>query len=150
MTSVADHYQTLGVMPEAEQIVITAAYRALASRYHPDRWKGDKDEATRMMSKINVAYGVLGDAEKRKAYDASRAPARSAFSEQTDETEDAFEEAIHDYDERWETACSVYPDLKTLRDKLAKTSRALAFGSLRRKNSLNLTRFQRQIFGNQI
>ena len=127
MTSVADHYQTLGVMPEAEQIVITAAYRALASRYHPDRWKGDKDEATRMMSKINVAYGVLGDAEKRKAYDASRGPARSAFSEQTDETEDAFEEAIHDYDERWETACSVYPDLKTLRGNLAKTSRALAF-----------------------
>lgn len=127
MTSVADHYQTLGVMPEAEQIVITAAYRALASRYHPDRWKGDKDEATRMMSRINVAYGVLGDAEKRKAYDASRGPARSAFSEQTDETEDAFEEAIHDYDERWETACSVYPDLKNLREKLAKTSRILAF-----------------------
>ncbi len=127
MTSAADHYQTLGVMPEAEQIVITAAYRALASRYHPDRWKGDKDEATRMMSKINVAYGVLGDPEKRKAYDASRGHSRSAFSEQTDETEDAFEEAIHDYDERWETACSVYPDLNKLRSTLAQTSRTLAF-----------------------
>ena len=127
MTSAADHYQTLGVMPEAEQIVITAAYRALASRYHPDRWKGDKDEATRMMSKINVAYGVLGDPEKRKAYDASRGHSRSAFSEQTDETEDAFEEAIHDYDERWETACSVYPDLNKLRSTLTQTSRTLAF-----------------------
>jgi len=127
MTSVADHYQTLGVMPQAEQIVITAAYRALASRYHPDRWKGDKDEATRMMSKINVAYGVLGDAEKRKAYDASRGSTRSSFNAQTDEAEDAFEEAIHDYDERWETACSVYPDLNKLRSTLTQTSRTLAF-----------------------
>ena len=72
-------------MPEAEQVVITAAYRALASRYHPDRWKGDTNEATEMMSKINVAYGVLGDLEKRKAYDASRMSNRSAFSEQTEE-----------------------------------------------------------------
>ena len=114
-------------MPQAEQIVITAAYRALASRYHPDRWKGDKDEATRMMSKINVAYGVLGDAEKRKAYDASRGSTRSSFNAQTDEAEDAFEEAIHDYDERWETACSVYPDLNKLRSTLTQTSRTLAF-----------------------
>ncbi len=127
MTSVADHYQTLGVMPEAEQIVITAAYRALASRYHPDRWTGDKDEATRMMSKINVAYGVLGDAEKRKAYDAERGAARSTFSESTDEAEAAFHDAIQVYEERWKVACSVYPDLSELRKRLSKTSRALSF-----------------------
>ena len=114
-------------MPQAEQIVITAAYRALASRYHPDRWKGDKDEATRMMSKINVAYGVLGDAEKRKAYDASRGSTRSSFNAQTDDAEEAFEEAVHDYDSRWDIACVVYPDLKNLRARLSKTSRALSF-----------------------
>ncbi len=114
-------------MPGAEQIVITAAYRALASRYHPDRWKGDKDEATRMMSKINVAYGVLGDTDKRKAYDASRGSTRSAFNEHTDEAEEAFAESIHDYDEKWEIACSVYPSLETLKSRLSRTSSALAF-----------------------
>ena len=127
MTSSGDHYQTLGVMPGAEQIVITAAFRALASRYHPDRWKGDKDEATRMMSNINVAYSVLGDAEKRKAYDASRANNRSSFNTQTDDADDAFDEAVHDYDSKWDIACSVYPDLLNLRARLSKASSALAF-----------------------
>jgi len=33
-----DHYQILGVIQDAEDIVIKAAYRALAQRYHPDKW----------------------------------------------------------------------------------------------------------------
>lgn len=33
-----DYYATLGVTPQAEDVVIKAAYRALAQRYHPDRF----------------------------------------------------------------------------------------------------------------
>ena len=48
-----DHYKKLGVIQEAEDIVIKAAYRALAQRYHPDKWTGDPATATRYMSEIN-------------------------------------------------------------------------------------------------
>jgi molecular chaperone DnaJ len=34
-------YQILGVQPDAEDVVIKAAYRALSQRYHPDKWAGD-------------------------------------------------------------------------------------------------------------
>ena len=40
MTSDKDYYRILGVLDDAEDIVIKAAYRALAQRYHPDRWQG--------------------------------------------------------------------------------------------------------------
>ena len=35
-----DYYAVLGVNPGAEDIVIRAAYKALAQRYHPDRFSG--------------------------------------------------------------------------------------------------------------
>ena len=52
MDAPTDFYQILGVLPDAEQIVITAAYRALASRYHPDRWAGDKTEETQRLQHL--------------------------------------------------------------------------------------------------
>lgn len=60
MNASVGYYQTLGVMQGAEQVVITAAYRALVSMYHPDKWKGDKAEANWRMAEINVGYEVLG------------------------------------------------------------------------------------------
>ena len=54
-----DLYSVLGVLPDAEDIVITAAYRALAQRYHPDRWGGDPAIAHKRMSAINAAYKTL-------------------------------------------------------------------------------------------
>jgi DnaJ-class molecular chaperone len=67
-----DYYRILGVLDDAEDIVIKAANKALAQRYHPDKWVGNKDEATRRMSDINEAYGVLSDPVKRKQYDSTR------------------------------------------------------------------------------
>ena len=51
-----DHYKKLGVIQDAEDIVIKAAYRALAQRYHPDKWAGDPVTATKHMSEMNSAY----------------------------------------------------------------------------------------------
>lgn len=67
--SQSTYYSILGVTPDAEDIVITAAYRALAQRYHPDKWKRDPFEAQRRMTAINEAYSVLRDAIKRSKYD---------------------------------------------------------------------------------
>ena len=66
MTSDKDYYRILGVLDDAEDIVIKAAYRALAQRYHPDRWQGDAGEATRRMAEINAAYAILSDTVTRR------------------------------------------------------------------------------------
>ena len=67
-----DYYAVLGVHPSAEDIVIRAAYKALAQRYHPDRFAGSKDEAHRRMSDLAKAYEVLADPVRRPKYDRRR------------------------------------------------------------------------------
>ena len=76
------HYQTLGVCPEAEDVVIRAAYRALSQRYHPDKCApGERDAANRRMSDINRAFHVLSETASRAEYDrhwSHRAPGYTA------------------------------------------------------------------------
>jgi molecular chaperone DnaJ len=62
-----DFYNTLGVSKSASQDEIKKAYRDLALAYHPDRNKSK--EAEEKFKKINEAYAVLSDPEKRKQYD---------------------------------------------------------------------------------
>jgi curved DNA-binding protein len=62
-----DYYKILGVDKKASPEDIKKAYRKLVRKYHPDVSKhADADQKTK---EINEAYGVLGDAEKRAAYD---------------------------------------------------------------------------------
>jgi len=67
-----DYYAILGVNPTAEDIVIRAAYKALAQRYHPDRFAGSPEEAHRRMSELTQAYEVLADPLRRPKYDRRR------------------------------------------------------------------------------
>jgi curved DNA-binding protein CbpA len=71
MAEALDYYEILQVSPNAETEVIDAAYRKLASKYHPD--KNLSPDATRQMQNINVAYDVLKDPAKRRSYDQERA-----------------------------------------------------------------------------
>jgi hypothetical protein len=122
-----DLYEILGVLPSAEDIVITAAYRVLAQRYHPDRWAGPPAEAHERMAAINRAYETLKDPARRAAYDGQRSKKDQASYEQDQGREAMFEQAITDLEARWKIAADVFPDLNTLRAKLAKLSSALAF-----------------------
>jgi molecular chaperone DnaJ len=70
-----DHYSTLGVDKTASQDDIKKAYRKLAFDYHPDRNQGNK-EAEHKFKEVTEAYEVLGNEDKRKAYDA---PQSSGF-----------------------------------------------------------------------
>lgn len=59
-----DLYQELGVDRTATQEEIKRAYKRLAMKHHPDRG-GDVER----LSKINAAYTVLKDPQKRAEYD---------------------------------------------------------------------------------
>jgi curved DNA-binding protein CbpA len=67
-----DAYRILQVDSGAEDVVIWAAYRALARRYHPD---GTNPNAARMLA-INRAFHQLREPARRRAYDAQRTSLR--------------------------------------------------------------------------
>ena len=58
------HYDTLGVAESATADEIKRAYRKLASQHHPDKG-GD----TAMFQKVEEAYRILSDPQKRQEYD---------------------------------------------------------------------------------
>ena len=62
-------YEALGVAPNASQDDIRRAYRKAAKETHPDLNPG-KSEAEKRFKEINAAYDIIGDADKRKRYDA--------------------------------------------------------------------------------
>jgi molecular chaperone DnaJ len=66
-----DFYDTLGVPRDVSDEDLKKAYRKLVLQYHPDRNPGDKT-AEAKIREINAAYEVVGDPEKRRAYDRLR------------------------------------------------------------------------------
>lgn len=63
-------YEILEVSEKASKEVIDKAYHVLAKKYHPDLQQEDKKKiAEEKMKKVNEAYEILGDIEKRKKYD---------------------------------------------------------------------------------
>jgi len=71
MAATPDHYAVLGVSPDADEAVIRAAWKALLRKFHPDTARDLPDAAERTRA-VNDAWAVLGDANRRIAYDLER------------------------------------------------------------------------------
>ena len=63
-----NYYDILGILPEANQEEIKAAYRKLSIKFHPDKNEGDKffEEHFKLVAE---AYDILSSTEKREYYD---------------------------------------------------------------------------------
>lgn len=61
-------YELLGVARDADETEIRSAFRRLAAQHHPDRNPGDPS-AQQRFADLNAAYQILGDPQKRAAYD---------------------------------------------------------------------------------
>lgn len=65
-----NYYEILEVSNKASKEIIDKAYKILAKKYHPDANPTEKKSwAEENFKKINEAYEVLSDEEKRKKYD---------------------------------------------------------------------------------
>src|SRR5438067_932246 len=67
-------YQLLDVRFDASSTTIKRRWRELAREHHPDRAAGDGEEAARLttrMARINAAYDLLRDPERRARFDSS-------------------------------------------------------------------------------
>ena len=64
-----DYYQVLGVSKASSREDIQKAYRQLARKYHPDFNQNDPKGAKERFQKVQEAFDVLGNPEKRQIYD---------------------------------------------------------------------------------
>lgn len=67
------YYEELEVAPSATPAEIRRSYLALARRFHPDGLAAvsqqERDRASARMARINAAWSVLSDEDRRAAYD---------------------------------------------------------------------------------
>ena len=63
-----DYYEVLGVDNSASDQEVKKAFRRIAMKYHPDR-NPDDQKAEEKFKEAQEAYEILGDAEKKSAYD---------------------------------------------------------------------------------
>lgn len=66
-----DHYEVLGISQDATADEIKRAFREKSKQYHPDQFENSPRYSfyVEMQQRINTAYNVLSDSERRAAYD---------------------------------------------------------------------------------
>ncbi|HFB65819.1 MAG TPA: hypothetical protein ENJ60_09810 [Aeromonadales bacterium] len=120
-----NHYKVLGLTPDVEVDVIRAAYRALSRKYHPDRYNGDENHANELMKKINVAYEILSNTEKRAEFD--NIWGHSDDYQESEQNEEKYSAAM-EIDDDWNFALEYYPALESLYSRLYIISPQIAYG----------------------
>jgi DnaJ-class molecular chaperone len=111
-------YEILGVDETAEIEVIKAAHKALAKKYHPDTFVGNKKHAEEKLKAINSAFDVLSDAKKRKEYDEKLKSENSqtGFDDNNDFDTKGHGEPVLKAD--WKVLIEVFPEAEDMRKAL--------------------------------
>ena len=65
-----DYYKLLGVKRDASEQDLKRAFKKLSLKYHPDKNRGNAEDAKNKFAEIVNAYETLRDPEQRQAYDA--------------------------------------------------------------------------------
>ena len=120
-----DYYAILGVSPNAEPEVISAAYKSLAKKYHPDVYQGTKKEAEKRIREINEAYSHLSNRTKKDKYDKEYSKNKTAGNFD-DFSNNEFDENLNVFDKDWEILIEVFPNAEKLRIDLSKLSQKLS------------------------
>lgn len=123
-----NHYDVLGVPRDCEQSLIETVYKSMVKIFHPDVFKGDKAFAQEKLKVINEAYGVLGNAERRKSYDADL-----KRSESSGATEEIYEDESPDhqpfddmYTDEWKVVIGYFPDIDDMYKSLRRLNLSLS------------------------
>jgi hypothetical protein len=74
-----DPYDVLGVPRSATEAQIKKAFRSLAKQLHPDANNSDPEVAARF-AELNAAYEILGDKNKRTAFDRGKIDAEGQLA----------------------------------------------------------------------
>jgi curved DNA-binding protein CbpA/thioredoxin-related protein len=64
-----NHYKILGVNKDATEAEIKKAFKKLSLKFHPDKNKGNPEEAKKKFIEVANAYETLSDPNKRRIYD---------------------------------------------------------------------------------
>ncbi len=123
-----DYYAILGIMPSADEAIIKAVYRALAKKWHPDTFVGDKRRAEEKLKEINEAYSVLSNPAYRADFDARRNASSGQQQQREYEEPDAEDRAPFEAEVAadWKFVLEYYPEVEKMRIELALFSNSLA------------------------
>ena len=135
MTTIPDHYAALGIDPTADPEVITAAYRALAKKFHPDTGAAAGTASPERFDDIQKAYEVLRTPESRHAYDLELLAATEAELEQhlASKRRVAVRERVREA-EAEQAAAAAAPDLGDIRPEPAVPPRPAARRTMARRS----------------
>ena len=115
-----NYYDILEVSKNASPEIIEKAYKTLVKKYHPDLQKDeDKNKYEEKIKKINEAYNILSDPEKRKKYDLNLKNT---------------EISINDYNSLYQENINLKNNLNILKEKLNSLNN---FQNNYEKNNLN-------------
>lgn len=123
-----DYYEVLNIPKTATSEEIKIAYRKLAKKYHPDVNPGNKN-AEEKFKKINEAYTVLSDPEKRKMYDSGFFSTSYQNTQRANQSRNSYgQDPFQDFWNEWARTQQTYQENYTNKNRKRKKSYHYTFG----------------------